>query len=318
MDLDEYFANNPIVGSSNLSAVPDNFKSGFVALVGRPNSGKSTLTNKVVGDKIAITSNVAQTTRRRVRGVLTTDDFQLILVDTPGLHKPKDVLGEELNKCTLSSFDDCDAIAMLIDASKPVGRGDEWVASQINSCNAPKICVLTKKDLVTDDDLAIQIEAASNLASWDSLICLSSKNNYNVDAFIEECQRFLPNGPLWFPKNSSSDVDDEQLVAEAVREKVLRSFRDEVPHSIGVQTESIVYDSRKKLYRIEATVYTERDSQKAMIIGKNGSAIKRIGTQAREDLESCFGAKVHLELSVKSRPGWRSDQAQLERFGYAG
>lgn len=318
MDLDAYFANNPMGETIKLNEVPDDFKSGFVALVGRPNSGKSTLTNKVVGDKIAITSNVAQTTRRRIRGVLTTDQFQLVLVDTPGLHKPKDVLGEELNKCTLSSFDDCDCVAMLIDASKPVGRGDEWVAKQINSCKVPKICVLTKKDLVSDDELARQIDAASKLGDWDSLVCLSSKTNYNVQAFIEECLRFLPTGPLWFPKSSSSDVDDEQLVSEAIREKVLHMFRDEVPHSIGVQTESIFYDTTKRIYRIEATIYTERDSQKAMLIGKGGNSIKKIGTLAREDLEASFGAKIHLDLSVKSRPGWRTDQAQLERFGYAG
>lgn len=316
MDLDAYFKEHPM-GDEGLShSVKDGFKSGFVALVGRPNSGKSTLTNAVVGSKVAITSRVAQTTRRRVRGVLTNDDFQLVLVDTPGLHKPKDVLGEELNKCAIASFDDVDAIAMLIDASKPVGSGDRWVASQLASSKAPLICVLTKKDLVDDDALAAQIEAASELARWDALVCLSSKNGYNVDAFVEECERLLPEGPLWFPASMQSDVDDELVVAETVREKVLRTFRDEVPHSIGVQTDFIDYDHERGLYRIEATIYTERDSQKAMLIGKGGSAVKSIGTMAREDLEEILGARIHLGLSVKARPGWRSDQAQLERFGY--
>lgn len=315
MDLDAYFKKNPM-GSDKLAAPSEDFRSGFIALVGRPNSGKSTLTNKVVGDKVAITSRVAQTTRRRVRGVLTTDEFQLVLVDTPGLHKPKDVLGEELNKSALSSFQDVDAVCMLIDSTKPVGTGDEWVASQLSPLDMPLICVLTKKDLVSDEDLAAQVKAVQDLANWDALICLSAKTGYNVDAFIEECVSILPQGPMWFPASSTSDVDDEQLVAETIREKVLRTFRDEVPHSIGVQTESIEYDSERGIYRILATVYTERDSQKAMLIGKGGHAIKDIGTKARHDLEEVFGAKVYLELSVKARPGWRSDQAQLERFGY--
>lgn len=316
MDLDAYFAAHPMADGALAKDPGEGFRSGFVALIGRPNSGKSTLTNAVVGSKVAITSRVAQTTRRRVRGVHTTEDAQLILVDTPGLHKPKDVLGEELNKCAIASFEDVDAVAMLIDSSKPVGTGDEWVASQLSGAKVPLICVLTKKDLASDGELAAQIEAARKLAPWDSLICLSAKTGYNVDAFVEECERVLPEGPLWFPASAESDVDDEQLVAETVREKVLRTFRDEVPHSIGVQTESIVYDSDRGMYRISATIYTERESQKAMLIGKGGRAIKDIGSKAREDLEEGFGAKVFLDLSVKARPGWRSDQAQLERFGY--
>lgn len=316
MDLDAYFAQHPM-GDALISVEPPaGFRSGFVALVGRPNSGKSTLTNRVVGSKVAITSRVSQTTRRRVRGVLTDEMFQLVLVDTPGLHKPKDVLGEELNACALASFEDVDAICMLIDASQPVGRGDEWIADHLPSEGVPLICVLTKKDLVSDEQLATQIEAVRLLAQWDALVCLSAKTGYNIDAFVEECVRFLPEGPQWFPASATSDVDDEQAVAEAVREKVLHSFRDEVPHSIGVETESIRYDEKRQLYRIEATIYTERDSQKAMLIGKGGLAIKDIGMRAREDLEERFGTKIHLALSVKARPGWRSDQAQLERFGY--
>lgn len=316
MDLDAYFKEHPMGDETLSPQAKEGFRSGFVALVGRPNSGKSTLTNAVVGSHVAITSKVAQTTRRRVRGVLTEEDFQLVLVDTPGLHKPKDVLGEELNKCAIASFDDVDAIAMLIDASKPVGTGDRWVASQLASSSCPLICVLTKKDLVNDEQLASQVQAASELADWDALVCLSSKTRYNVSAFVEECARLLPEGPMWFPVSMQSDVDDEQIVAETVREKVLRTFRDEVPHSIGVQTDFLEYDSDRHLYRIEATIYTERDSQKAMLIGKGGHAVKSIGTMAREDLEEAFGARVHLGLSVKARPGWRSDQAQLERFGY--
>lgn len=316
MDLDSYFEKTSNESLSMQTDLNPNFKSGFVALVGRPNSGKSTLVNKVVGTKVAITSNVSQTTRKRMHGVLTTADFQLVLTDTPGIHKPKDVLGEELNKSALTSIQDVDAIAMVIDSSKPIGNGDRWVASSLSKCKAPLICVLSKKDLVCDEELSKQIESASSLRNWDALVCLSAKTGYNIDAFVEECVSFLPKGPLWFDRDVSSDITFEQLVAEVVREKALRTFSDEIPHSIGVICESLYFDSKKNIYRIEATVYTERDSQKAMIIGKEGRSIKKIGSLARQTLEEAFGAKVYLGLSVKAKPGWRRDISQLEMFGY--
>lgn len=314
MDLDEYFAKNPMGGVAGRPE--EGFKSGFVALVGRPNAGKSTLLNRVVGTKVAITSNTSQTTRQRIRAVVTTDDYQLVLVDTPGLHKPKDVLGEELNASALKALEDVDIVAMLIDAAAPIGSGDEWVAQHVRSCRAKKICVLTKNDLATPDQIDAQRVAAEALASWDAIVSLSSKTGRNVQAFVEECVYFLPEGPRWFPPDMQTDLTDEVMVAEFVREKVLQGFRDEVPHSVGVIVDAMAYNPKKQLYTIEASIYTERDSQKAILIGKGGRAIKKIGVQARNDLELLLGARVYLDLSVKVKRGWRSDEAQLRRFGY--
>ncbi len=315
MDLDAYFANNPMGGPTD--ATPEGFKSGFVALVGRPNAGKSTLVNEIVGFKVAITSKTSQTTRQRIRAVVNDDKFQLVLVDTPGLHKPKDVLGEELNDTAVKSLEDVDVIAMMIDASQPVGRGDEWVASQINRSHSPKICVLSKNDLATPEQINEQRIAAEKLADWSAMVSLSSKTRHNLHAFVEECVFLLPEGPRWFPADMQTDQTEEMLVAEFIREKILRTFRDEIPHSVGVKLDLMEYDQKKRLYRIYATVLTERESQKAILIGKGGSAVKRVGMQARDDLEALLGAKVFLDLSVKVKRNWRSDEAQLRAFGYA-
>ncbi len=300
----------------NSGATKDGFRSGFVALVGRPNAGKSTLLNSVIGTKIAITSGTSQTTRQRIRAVLTTDDFQLVLVDTPGLHKPKDVLGEELNASAIKALDDVDVVAMLIDSTAPIGTGDEWVAAQVRACDARKICVLTKNDIASAEQIESQRIAAEKLADWDAMVSCSARSGKNVDAFVEECVFFLPEGPRWFPPDMQSDLTDEMMVAEFVREKVLKGFREEIPHSVGVIVDSMTYSSKKQLYSIEASIYTERDSQKAMLIGKGGRAIKEIGSKARSDLEQLLGARVFLDLSVKVKKGWRSDEAQLRRFGY--
>ncbi len=312
MDLDAYFGH---------AAPPsgEGFKSGFVTLIGRPNAGKSTLLNTIMGKKIAITSNTAQTTRHRFRAVYTRDDMQMIIVDTPGLHKPHDALGEELNTSALKALEDVDVIAMLIDASKPVGRGDEWVAAQLDGphCkHAKKICVLSKGDLVSTEQMHEQAEAAKKLANWDAMVGLSSESGYNIDAFIEEVQCFLPEGPAWFPADMETDQPIEVIVAEFIREKILRTFRDEVPHSIGVTIEHMEYEKKKDLNRILARIYVERDSQKGIIIGKGGSAIKRIGQEAREDLEQLLGTRVYLDLMVKVKKNWRRDATQIRRFGY--
>ncbi len=296
--------------------MPETFKSGFVTLVGRPNAGKSTLLNAIMGKKIAITSNTAQTTRHRFRAVLTREDFQMILVDTPGLHKPHDALGEELNVSALKALEDVDVVAFLVDASQPVGRGDEWVAEQLKRVRSKKICVLSKTDLVNADQLSKQREAVEQLGTWDAMVGLSSETGKNVDAFVEEAVFLLPEGPKWFPDDMETDQPIEVVVAEFIREKILRSFHDEVPHAIGVQVEEMEYDRKKDLHRIFARVYVERDSQKGIIIGKRGAAIKQIGTEAREDLEQLLGTRVYLDLSVKVKKNWRRDANQIKRFGY--
>ena len=294
----------------------EGFKSGFVTLVGRPNAGKSTLINAIMGKKIAITSDTAQTTRHRFRAVLTREDFQLILVDTPGLHKPHDALGEELNTSALKALEDVDVVAMLIDASQPIGRGDEWVAEQLKRARAKKICVLSKVDLATPKQIEAQREAAERLGTWDAMVGLSSATGKNVEAFVEEVVYLLPEGPSWFPADMETDQPIDVVVSEFIREKILRSFHDEVPHAIGVRVEEMEYDKKKDLHRIFAVVYVERDSQKGIIIGKKGAAIKQIGTEARADLEQLLGTRVYLDLSVKVKKNWRRDAAQIRRFGY--
>ena len=292
------------------------YKSGFVTLIGRPNAGKSTLLNTIMGKKIAITSNTAQTTRHRFRAVKTTDEYQLIIVDTPGLHKPHDALGEELNTSALKALEDVDVVAMLVDSSQPVGTGDEWVASQLAKIDTPKVLVLSKSDLVDDDAISAQIDAARKLSNWDAVIACSAETGINVDSFVETIVGFFEEGPQRFPADMETDQPLEVIVAEFIREKILLNFRDEIPHAIGVQTDELSYVRKKDLYRIAATVYVERDSQKGMIIGKGGASIKRIGTEARTDLERMLSARVFLDLSVKVKKNWRRDATQIRRFGY--
>lgn len=318
MDLDAYFKENPfseVSSPDNYTVIPG-FKSGFVTLVGRPNSGKSTLLNAIMGKKIAITANVAQTTRHRFRAVLTRDEFQMIIVDTPGIHKPKDALGEELNISALKALEDVDVVAMLIDSSQPIGTGDKWVAEHLKEIASPKICVLSKVDLVEKDTLAKQCAYAQELCKWDAIVGLSSYTGKNIEAFIEEVVYLLPEGPAWFPHDMETDLTEEVMIAEFIREKVLRDFNDEVPHSIGVVVDSLEYVKKKDLMRIFAIIYVERDSQKGIIIGKCGQAIKRIGVEARKDLEQLFGMRVFLDLSVKVKKNWRRDSNQIKRFGY--
>ena len=292
------------------------YKSGFATFVGRPNAGKSTLLNAIMGKKIAITSNTAQTTRHRFRAVKTTDEFQLVIVDTPGIHKPHDALGEELNTSALKALEDVDVVAMLVDSSQPVGTGDEWVAEQVKRIHTKKVLVLSKADLVDAAQLEEQRAAAEKLADWDAVVACSAETLDGVDEAVATLVGFLPEGPQWFPADMETDQPLEVIVAEFIREKILRSFRDEIPHAIGVQTEEMEYVRKKDLYRIRAIVYTEHDSQKGMIIGKGGSAIKRIGTEAREDLERILGTRVFLDLSVKVKKNWRRDATQIRRFGY--
>lgn len=296
--------------------IPQEFKSGFVALVGRPNAGKSTLINHIMGAKLAITSDTAQTTRHRFRAVKTTDDYQLVLVDTPGLHKPHDALGEELNISALKALEDVDAVCFLVDATMPIGRGDEWVAHQLQNVDAPRMLVVSKTDLARKDEIAAQIEAGRSLGDWDAVAACSAKTGAGVDELLSELVSLLPEGPLWFPEDMDTDQPMEVLVAEFVREKILRSFTDEIPHAIGVQTEELRYERKRGMHVIRAIVYVERDSQKGMIIGKGGASIKRIGSEARADLERLLGTPVYLDLSVKVKKNWRRDAAQIRRFGY--
>lgn len=293
------------------------FRSGFVTLVGRPNAGKSTLVNAVVGHKVAITSSTAQTTRHRFRAIVTRDGFQMIMVDTPGIHKPHDALGEELNTSAIKALEDVDVVAFLIDLSQPIGRGDEWVAAQVRQAKVPrKILVLSKADLVDSSVVEEQLAAARKLGKWDDEVVLSAETGLNIEDFVDAVSAALPEGPKWFPADMDTDQPFEVIVAEFIREKILRFYSDEVPHAIGVVADDIEYDRKKDLYKIYAMVYVERDSQKGIIIGKGGSAIKQVGIEARADLEQLLGCRVFLEMRVKVRKNWRRDLNQIRRFGY--
>ena len=240
--------------------------------------------------------------------------YQLVFVDTPGIHKPKDGLGSELNKSALFELNDVDVVAFLIDATKPIGRGDAWVAERVKNARSKKVLVLTKADEADPAQVMEQLKAAHELMEYDDEIVTSSVKNFNVDAFIETVAHFLPEGPRWFPEDMGTDASDETLVAEFVREKVLRRTRDEIPHSVGVICDAL--EQTKKVLRVHATIYVEREGQKGIIIGKGGEMIKHIGIDARRDLERIFGTQVFLELDVKVKAGWRDDEAQIRRFGY--
>ncbi|MDR3037522.1 MAG: GTPase Era [Coriobacteriales bacterium] len=302
--------------SSFASPSARSFKSGFVTLIGRPNAGKSSLINAVLGRKIAITSNTPQTTRHRFRAVLNAEDYQLILVDTPGIHKPHDALGEELNRSAQKAIEAVDAICFVLDGTKPFGNGDRWILNAIASVPTPRILVVSKTDLVDTREVDAQIAAATGEYPFDAVLSLSAQEGVNLERFVETATFFLPEGPRWFPADTSTDQPLEVIVAEFIREKVLTSTFEEVPHAVGVQVEGLEYDRKKGLYSIYAYIYVERDSQKGIIIGHKGEKIKRIGTQARLDLTHFLAAKVYLDLRVKVRKHWRQDANQIRRFGY--
>lgn len=290
--------------------------SGFVALVGRPNAGKSTLVNALVGTKVAITSDTPQTTRHRLRAVLDRDDAQVVLVDTPGLHKPHDALGEEVNRSSVLAASDVDVIALCIDASASVGSGDRWVAARVASGRRPVVLVLTKSDVVDEATVARQLERARELVTPVAEVVLSAKTGENLETFVSTVVALLPQGPRFFPRDMTTDQPLEVMLAELVREKVLRKTHDEVPHAVGVLLDELEYDESRDFHRISATIYVERESQKGIIIGKGGEMIRAIGTEARADMERLLGTKAHLDLRVKVRRDWRRDGAQIKRFGY--
>lgn len=293
------------------------FTSGFVALVGRPNAGKSTLLNAILGEKLAITSPVAQTTRRRMRAVVNTDHSQLVVIDTPGLHKPKDALGSELNKSALGELADADVVAFLVDATKPVGRGDEWVANHVARSDADyKLLVLTKADVARPEQVAAQLEAARALADFDDELVVSATEGFNVDSFVELVSAHLPEGPRWFPEDMDVDASPEELVAEFVREKLFLHLRQELPHSVGVICDDIDFVGDDHA-TIAATILVEREGQKGIVVGRGGQMIKQVGTEARRDIERLLNCKVFLDLTVRVSPAWRRDERQIRRLGYA-
>ncbi len=305
------------ISLTNATDLNTELRSGFVALTGRPNAGKSTLLNAVMGEKFAITSNVAQTTRHRLRAIYDDDDSQIILVDTPGIHKPHDSLGEELNHSAIQGITDVDVIAFLLDASKPVGKGDIFVLNQLKAAReSAKVLVVNKADKVSQKEAQAQVSRASEHLKFNDVVVCSALTGFNVDGFLQTIKGLLPLGPRWFPKGTQTDQPIEVIVAEFIREKILRSSYDEVPHAVGVMVDDMEYKEVSDLYRIFATIYVERNSQKGIIIGSKGENIKKIGIDARKDLEYFLGTRCFLDLNVKVKKNWRRDASQIRRFGY--
>jgi len=292
------------------------FRSGFVSLVGRPNVGKSTLVNRLVGAKVAIVSDRPQTTRTQIRGVRTTPSSQIVLLDTPGIHKPRTLLGERTNDRARSTLAEVDVVCHLVEANAPIGPGDRYVSELVQQVDTPKVLVVSKTDLASHDAVGAQlVAAAGGLGAYDAYVPLSSLTGDGVDALVGELESRLPEGPEYYPGGVVTDQPETFLVAELVREKLLQVAREEIPHSITVHAEEL--DARDDdVLRFEVRVLVERESQKGMVIGRGGSVIKAAGTQARAELEALFGAHVHLETKVKVERDWQRRAHALDRLGY--
>lgn len=292
-----------------------NFKSGFVSIVGRPNVGKSTLLNQILKEKVAIVSPKAQTTRNKIQGIYTTDNEQIIFIDTPGIHKSKTELGNVMNDFATSSFAGADAIIYMIDASVPLGSGDEFIIDSLSKVKIPIFLVANKVDLVTDNNLVVEnIDTYKNKLDFSGGITVSAINNFNVDKLLAMITNVLPYGPMYYPEDQLLDQPERFVVCEIIREKILLNTKDEVPHSVAVTIER--FKEGKNIVEIFATIVVERASQKKIIIGKGGSMIKKIGIDARKDIIRLLGSKVHLELFVKIEENWRNKKFQLKEFGY--
>jgi GTPase len=290
------------------------YRAGFACFVGRPNAGKSTLTNAIVGQKIAITSAKPQTTRHIIRGVLHQPDGQLVLVDTPGLHRPRTLLGERLNELVRQTWSEVDVIGLCIPADEPVGRGDRFITGELASLKATVIAVVTKTDLVDKGPLAQQLQAVSELAEFADVVPVSAVSGEQVDVLVDVITGYLPESPQLYPDDMFTDEPEQVLIAELVREAALEGVRDELPHSIAVIVEEMI--SEGDLTKIYADVYVERPSQKAIVIGHRGSRLKEIGTRSRREIEELLGRRVYLDLHVRVAKEWQRDPKQLRRLGF--
>ena len=304
----------------------ESFKSGFACIVGRPNVGKSTLTNQLVGEKVAITSKRPQTTRHAIRGLVHRKDGQLILVDTPGVHKPKTLLGSRLNDVVRDTWSEVDVAIFCVPADQKVGPGDKFIAQELSSASKkPKIGVVTKLDSASQADIAERLVELDQLGKecqikWQELIPVSAKTRANLDKLLDLIIPLLPEGPALYPEGILTDEPVETMVAEFIREAALDDLRDELPHSLAVVVESIEPDeqrpSDRPLMRIRASIYVERDSQKGIIIGHKGSRLKEIGSTSRRQIEKLIGMQVFLDLHVKIAPEWQSDPKELSKLGF--
>jgi GTP-binding protein Era len=293
------------------------FKSGFVAVLGRPNVGKSTLVNRLVGAKVSITSPRPQTTRGPIRGVRDGPGYQAVFVDTPGSQKPRDTLMSRLHEQVLDSVSESDIVLLLFDAAhaqKRLGTGDLYVARLVAKSGSPAIACINKVDLLTDSSAALPVvERVSELADYEDVVLLSAKEGLNTEPLMEAVVGLLPSGPRYFPEGTLTDYPESLVLAEYIREKALLALREEVPHAIAVETDEV--ERKNNVTVVYATIHVERPSQRMIVLGKGGKTIKQIGTQARRDVERLLATRIYLDLKVKVTPGWRNDRRFLERLG---
>jgi GTP-binding protein Era len=307
-----------------VSTEATDFRSGFVCFVGRPNTGKSTLTNALVGAKVAITSNRPQTTRHTIRGIVHRDEFQIILVDTPGLHRPRTLLGERLNELVKATYSQVDVIGLCIPADEAIGPGDRWIYEQIRAVapHTTLIIVVTKTDKVSKEKVAAQLMAASRLTGdTTEIVPVSATTGEQVELLTGVLASQLPPGPAFYPDGELTDEPEEVLMAELIREAALEGVRDELPHSLAVVIDEVETregrtEEQGELIDVHAILYVERDSQKGIIIGKGGARLREVGTAARLQIETLLGTKVYLTLRVKIAKNWQRDPKQLGRLGF--
>jgi len=291
------------------------FKSGFITIIGRPNVGKSTFLNRVIGQKIAIMSDKAQTTRNTIQGVLTTDDAQLVFIDTPGIHKPKHRLGDFMVKLAENTLNEVDAVMFMINAEEGFGRGDQYIIDRLASVKKPVYLIINKIDRIHPDDLFTLITEYKDKYDFKEIVPISALEGNNVDHLLEVLTDQLEEGPQYYPKDQVTDHPERFIISELIREKVLHHTREEVPHSIAVVVEKIEKNPDEKVL-VQATIVVERSTQKGIVIGKQGTMLKKIGHQARRDIERLLGNKVYLELWVKVKKDWRNQERYLSEFGF--
>ena len=301
---------------------PEDFRAGFISIVGRPNVGKSTLTNALVGHKVAITSGRPETTRHNIRGIVHGDNYQLVLVDTPGYHRPRTLLGKRLNDMVREALAEVDCVIFCLPANQRIGPGDQFIARELRSVRRPIIAVATKCDSVPRERVLEHLMAIEKLGEWSAIVPVSSFENKGIDRLREVLAQTVPLSPPLYPQDDISDESRETMIAEFIREAALEGVRDELPHSLAVQVEEIIErpkregDDRPPLLDIHVNVYVERDSQKAIIIGKKGARLKEIGTRARANIEEYLGRRVYLDLHVRTAKDWQSDPKMLQRLGF--
>lgn len=293
----------------------NNFHSGFVAILGRPNVGKSTFLNRVVGQKIAIMSNKAQTTRNKIQGIYTEDDAQIVFIDTPGIHKPHSRLGDFMVESALSTLNEVDAVLFMVNATQKRGRGDDFIIERLRNVKKPIYLVINKIDQIHPDKLLQIMDDYRNTLDYAEVFPISALEGNNCPELIESLVNTLPEGPQYYPADQITDHPERFIAGELIREKVLELTREEVPHSVAVVVDRIHREDDEKVL-VQATIVVERNSQKGIIIGKGGKMLKQIGVKARKDIELMLGDKVYLELWVKVQPNWKDRQVDLQALGY--